>query len=225
MLRKIIIAASLAIPLTGCTSFRSTIMSRMPNDQFRKNSDQCTRGIPVTLKIPTHVDVKVVEEYFIVQGNTETKIPELPKPIRTVHMDTIYTPKVMTVDLVRPAAGTLDILGAQDTDGITLDPEQYFNSIQAAIDDQTIEDITASIPNISKILGRTPTEAAQVAAGGEDTQTSQLQSYKAVIAWRRFDINEPNWEFEAQAFAEQHINCQISPCAANANCPVETFVR
>ncbi|AMV33302.1 hypothetical protein VN12_14340 [Pirellula sp. SH-Sr6A] len=199
----------------GCTSYRSTIMSRLPTDQFVKNSRQCTKGVPVTLKVPTHVDVRVVEEYFIVQGGGETVIPQIGKPLRRVEMETIYTPKVLTVDFVRPAAGTLSLASDSDGNGIVLDEAGYFESIQGKIDDQTIEDLNAAIPNFKKLIGApSRKQAAEVAAKGKNTELGGWHSYDAVIAVRRFDINEPCWEQEVDAFIAEHLACQSSSCFA-----------
>ncbi len=207
----------------GCASYRSTIMSRLPNDRLRRNSDQCVKGIPVTVKIPTHVDVTINEEYFIAQGAPAdkdgdldkaiivTQIPNLGKPLRTVSLVTVYTPKVLTTNFVRPAAGTLAI-GNNDSDGITLDPDNYFATIQATIDDQTLKDITAAIPNLKTAFGLKNPLASKVAAGGEATELSGCESFNSVIAFKRFDINIPGWEEELQAFVEQHISCQQQPC-------------
>ncbi|XZE46588.1 hypothetical protein SH467x_001877 [Pirellulaceae bacterium SH467] len=200
------------IPM-GCTSYRSTIMSRLPTDQFVKNSRQCTKGVPVTLKVPTHVDVRVVEEYFIVQGGGATVIPQIGKPLRRVEMETIYTPKVLTVDFVRPAAGTLSLASDSDGNGIVFDEAGYFESIQGKIDDQTIEDLNAAIPNFKKLIGApSRKQAAEVAAKGKNTELGGWHSYDAVIAVRRFDINEPCWEQEVDAFIAEHLACQSSNC-------------
>lgn len=200
----------------GCTSYRSTIMSRLPNDQFVRNSKQCTKGVPVTLKVPTHVDVRIVEEYFIVQGGGETVIPQIGKPLRRVEMETVYTPKVLTVDFVRPAAGTLSLASDSDGNGVVLDEAGYFESIQGKIDDQTIEDLNAAIPNFKKLIG-TPSrkQALEVAAKGKNTELGGWHSYDAVVAVRRFDINEPCWEQEVDAFIAEHLACQIAHCTPN----------
>lgn len=209
--------------ITGCASYSSTIMSRLPNDRLRKNNNQCVKGIPVTVKIPTHVDAIVKEEYFVVQGrdqsadgstgsgNTVTHIPNLGKPIRSVSLETIYTPKVLTTNFVRPAAGTL-LLGDDSKDGITLDPENYFATIQGKVDDQTLEDLNAAIPNIKKVIGLQDPVAKKVSAGGKATSLERCESFSSVVAYRRFDINEPGWEMELQTFVDSHISCQTQPC-------------
>jgi len=199
----------------GCVSYRSTIMSRTSDDRLHRNSSQCSRGIPVTLKIPTHMDVRIEEEYFITQAGDKTAIPQLSRSLRSVAMQKVYTPKVVTVDFVRPAAGTLALADGQE-DGIKMDPEGYFASIQAKIDDQTLTDITAQKDNLAKILGRGSIRSAKaVSAGGETIDAgddSAWQSYKTMIAYKRFDISEPGWETAMQDFVDQYIQCQNNPC-------------
>lgn len=213
-IHKTLLIAIFGIHLVGCTSFRSTIMSRLPNDQIVRNSCQSARGIPVTLKIPTHVDVKIVEEYFIVQANSQTAIPKLNRPLRRVELETVYTPKVMTVDFVRPAAGTISLSSDNDGNGIVLDDAGYFESIQGKIDDKTVEELTKAIPNFKKLLGPSnPRSAASVAAKGKPTETGAWHSYDSIIAYRRFDINEPCWEQSVDDF----VNEYLSECAAAIN--------
>jgi len=199
----------------GCVSYRSTIMSRTPDDRLHRNSNQCTRGIPVTLKIPTHMDVRIEEEYFITQAGDKTAIPQLSRSLRSVAMQKVYTPKVVTVDFVRPGAGTLALADGQE-DGIKMDPEGYFASIQAKIDDQTLTDITAQKDNLAKILGKGSIKSAKaVSAGGETIDVGNAgawQSYKTMIAYKRFDISEPGWELAMQDFVDEYIQCQNAPC-------------
>ncbi len=197
----------------GCASYRSTIMSRLPNDRMVKNSNECVRGVPVTLKIPTHVDVRVVEEYFIVQSQGETTIPKINKSLRRVEMETVYTPKVLTVNFPRPAAGTLNLVGDNDANGVILDEAGYFESIQGKIDDQTIEDLNSAIPNFKKLIAPpSAKKAAEVAAKGKNTELGGWHTYNAVIAVKRFDINTPTWEAEVDAFIGEHLYCQANLC-------------
>lgn len=167
----------------------------------------------MTLKVPTHVDVKIVEEYFIIQDKSHTAIPNINKSLRRVETHTVYTPKVMTVDFARPVAGTINIGGDGDTNGVVLDEAGYFETIQGKVDDQTFEDLNAAIPNLKKLIA-TPTayEAAETAAKGLNTKLGGWHSYQAVIALKRFDINQPCWEDEVQAFISEHLQCQEKPC-------------
>lgn len=225
MLSRAMLVATALLTSIGCTSYRSTIMSRQPNDTLAFNAQKHSRGVPVTLKVPTHVDVFIEEEYLISQskgtGQSNTQIPDLGMPMRSVRMETVYTPKVMTVDFVRPVAGTLDI-GNAYKDGIAIDDEQYFASIKGKIDDKTLSTINEQFAGITKILGITPAKAAS--AGGDESNAKGVESFRSTIAFRRFDINECNWEVEVEAFVSQHIQCQEPPCQAEVVPPAPTVI-
>ena len=208
-----LIAVWVLLSNLGCASYRSTLMTRLSTDEIVRQDHQSVRGVPVTLKIPTHVDVKIVEEYFIIQDATQTTIPKINKSLRRVETTTVYTPKVLTVDFARPLAGTLNLTGERDANGVVLDQAGYFETIQGKVDDQTFEDLNAAIPNLRKLLANPTTyEAAEVAAKGTNTKLGGWHSYQAVIALKRFDINQPCWEEEVEAFISEHLHCQEAPC-------------
>ena len=100
---------------TGCTTSRSTMLNRHEDGLFTKNCDVPTRGIPITLKVPTHLDVTIIETYYLEDRSAgETKFADLREvPMNghrnlTVETKTIETEKVFTVDWIRPAAGVLE---------------------------------------------------------------------------------------------------------------------
>ena len=54
------------VVLVGCSSFESTIINRQSNDQLTKQCNPTTtKGIPVKLKVPSHMEVKILETLFI----------------------------------------------------------------------------------------------------------------------------------------------------------------
>ncbi len=51
---------------SGCTSFRTSILQRTASGTFVENYPRrITRGIPVKLKVPTHLEVVIEEDFFI----------------------------------------------------------------------------------------------------------------------------------------------------------------
>lgn len=73
------------IAASGCTSFRSTIMNRYSNDVLRPQSETRTaRGVPVKLKVPTHMEVKIVETYYLgtVTGEPKKTLALTDKKLR-----------------------------------------------------------------------------------------------------------------------------------------------
>ena len=79
MLRKTIsftLLAFLAVA-SGCTSFRTTALRRFENDSVAKEpTNQKLKGLPVKLKIPSHVHVAIYEQQVIL-ANTDDDIKAL----------------------------------------------------------------------------------------------------------------------------------------------------
>ena len=166
-----LLAAMLAA-LTGCTSFRSTLMHRSGDGSLHR--DGCLRplrGIPVKLKVPSHLAVSIVETYQIVPGvSPGGKSTEIEKADSTDSNPTPITgqtkarPQVLTLG-EEGEPRTLEVLtkveysdqvflvdfprplaGVLDLtngkdDGITFDGEQYFAKIRGSIDDRTMQEL------------------------------------------------------------------------------------
>ncbi len=79
------------VAATGCTSFRSTIMNRYSNDVLRPQAETRTaRGVPVKLKVPTHMEVKIVETYFLGTVEGKAQPAELQLKDDTVEIKSKY---------------------------------------------------------------------------------------------------------------------------------------
>jgi hypothetical protein len=119
---------------------------------------------------------------------------------------------VFTVDLKRPAAGTLKY-------GVTFDEKsQYFKEITYKNVDETIKDITEIISS----LPTKPTKTAE--PSGKKPQepppettkkNASLEEISRTIAWKRFDIQAPDLENQIAIFVNEHLgdcgNSTISP--------------
>src|SRR3954465_10418293 len=108
MLRRTFPFAVVCILLAviGCTSMTSTMLTRDESNRFwtRKGG---LKGVPITLKVPTHVQLTVFERYFVVKDpNGHRHRMQLPYVVRDFSSDFIYTEKIFTVDYKHPAAGT-----------------------------------------------------------------------------------------------------------------------
>jgi hypothetical protein len=175
----------------------------LPDDSFVKNEPQAhTRGLPVRLKVPTHVEVVITEDFFIEKrgANSNASYQEIRltddrnNPLRITSLETnvIYTDKVFTVDFNRPAGGILDVTS-------TFDKEQYFATITATYTERTLADINTAISTLKPVLARA--SAVRLAAGA----TATLATDKREVARARFDISDCNWEEQLHAFVDQHI--------------------
>lgn len=211
MNRNIAAVGCLLLVLTsGCASFRSTMLNRLEGGMFIGNSNGTAKpdgaprhfkGIPITLKVPTHLEVFITETVYRQLDTSEPQaVWNEPLGIRiyNVRTNVIQTKQLFTVDFKRPAAGTLD-LTADMTD------EQYFEKITSKLQDDTI---TQSAGLLSTVLRATST------AGGPTDQ--QLQKLAAMdvsretrdVAYKRFDINSPTFEWDVECF----VNEQLSQC-------------
>ena len=141
---SILLLACLA-GLTGCQSFSSTMLNRLDNNSFVGNSNgtansKCGarpfKGIPIALKVPSHLDVYIDEIYYMTEDDADrAALSDALTGTRILNVRTqlIKTRKIFTVDYKRPASGTLN-LQTQFSD------EQYFKSIATALQDTTIVD-------------------------------------------------------------------------------------
>lgn len=187
---------------SGCVSYRSTIMQRNADDSFSNNPTVShTRGLPVKLKVPTHVEVTIKETFVVerVADGNQSIYREIPIVVdgREVHAQSvatrvIYTDKVFTVDFNRPAAGVLDL------SNVSFDNEQYFAKIRAEYTEQTLADIGTALRTVRPLLA-TPS-AASTKRGDPN-----LAIDERMVAQTRFDLAEPDWEMMLQAFVEQHV--------------------
>lgn len=194
---------------TGCTSISSTLLNRTESDELignsnGKNGKHCEtrpfKGVPITLRVPTHVDVAIQEKVRFRLGDGGLKRIDSSHRNLSVATDLIYTDKVFTVDVKRPAAGTSDYtmeFGTRNEDG--LDNSQYFKSLENKIVDETIKDITGAIDTVFSALPSSTDDEPQERA------VTYFHEWRTV-AWKRFDIDELDFEDQVGAFVERHLN-------------------
>ena len=168
-------------------------MNRTTNDKLNKDMHPSPKGIPITIKVPTHVDIYVYEKYFYqalpADQPTTLKQVTMSRPTLWVDVKPIETEKVITVDWKRPFSGTLEY-------GTTLGSDQYFDSINSKITDTTIKDVTAAV----KAIAATPTAAGSVKGA------TNLYEDDRVVAFKRFDLDECDVESRILEFVHSHLN-------------------
>jgi hypothetical protein len=199
----------LATVLLGCSSFSSTLLHRT-EDNCAWKQERMLHGVPITLKVPTHVRVDVAEKHFLVldqvqrkrrDGSTVTvqaihrKAAKFPLREVTYHM--IETEKVFVVDLKRPGAGTIDAKLDFDAD------DQYFDEIKTKVVDETIEQVGNLIAQVapSGLFGAPTADTA-----GEKV-SNRIKQVFTVVASNIFEIDAPDFEFQLRAFLDRHLNC------------------
>ena len=199
----------------GCSSVKSTAINRTESDVFIGNSNgkpktHCSarpfNGVPITLSVPTHLDVTIQEKIqFIVTEDEVSKDKHLkrikgPRRNFVVQRETIHTDKIFTVNPKRAAAGTSEYDMRFRNSGNS-STDQYFESITSKVEDNTIDDITGALGGIT---------AALTTPAGQDGSTAEtdnkIYTETRTVAWPRFDIDTPGFEQQVADFVNQHIN-------------------
>ncbi len=212
--------------LTGCTSMRSTMLNRSDDNSFAKNGCP-TKGVPVRVRVPTHLDLAVLETVYLEnQLKDESKGVKF-EPVKfdrrnlRVESQLVLTEKIMTVDLKRPAAGTLEYNLGFDKD------KQSLTQIESFLYDRTMRDVAnmvaALVPNASQqtvpetaskeswsgsstsAMGGTTTAAAGQPIVGTGLQNRVLPVDR-VVAYQRFDLNACDFEEQVASFLDRHLN-------------------
>lgn len=177
---------------------------RLEDNSFAGNSNGCPKffgqtrpykGVPVTLSVPTHLDVYVEETYFLGDPNFQTSdvLDEaLGGTIRNVRTDVIRTKKVFITDFKRPAAGSLDMTQ-------TFNDEQYWDSIQSTVNDQTIAESTKLLSTVLKVI------PAKATGAGDSPPAYERKT--RVVAYQRFDMNDPCFEQQVEEFVNAQLAC------------------
>ena len=177
----------------GCTTIRSTVVNRTANDCYHENFEHPVAGIPITLKVPTHVDIRIIETSYHENISVTDDVIDL-RPVKTrrnlaVDATPVETEKVFTVDFKRPFSGSLAY-------GAEIGDDQFFDKISGEIVDSTITDVANAI-SIIPSLGALPTSA---------DSTKNVMTTKRVVAWKRFDINSCTYENDVLGFVSSHLN-------------------
>ncbi|MCY2982683.1 MAG: hypothetical protein NTY15_03505 [Planctomycetota bacterium] len=174
------------------------------------------KGVPVTVRVPTHVDIAVNESLFF-------NMPEMT-PVclsaRNLQLTAnyVYSDKIISVDPKRPFAGTLDYnMTFQNTNSIERD-RQFFSKLNYDVKDETIKTIDNILKNVVPTLGLNQKVKSTGALGGaEESAPSNLKEIERVVAWKRFDISDQNLEADIASFVGLHMNhchsCQGQQCA------------
>ena len=181
---------------SGCVSIRSIMLHRDESNL----SWQKTRhlpGVPITLKVPTHLEVSVKEKHYLTTvkagGVERVERVKLDAPIRSVSTEFIKTEKIFTVDFKRPAAGTMKLSLEMKDD------EQYFEKIQHEVEDKTIEAVSGLVKNLL------PSGFA-TASGGGSSLDNQLKEVESTVAVEVFEIDAPDFELQVSEFLRCHLN-------------------
>ena len=200
----VLCAISLLVSLVGCASIGSTLLSRDESNSWWTRY-RCLRGVPITLKVPTHVKIYIYEKHILqtvnVGGVRKTQRVKLPFPIRDFAQEFIFDEKIFTVDFKRPAAGAYNL-------DINMTQDQYIQSVKHDVTDDTIARVGDLIDKIAPDLFKFPSPS------GDDTDINpvakfgnvELPEIKSVVAVGIFEIDAPDFEHQLTEFINCHLN-------------------
>ena len=88
--------------LAGCSSFGTQPLDRMDNDTICVNPEKPLKGIPVSIPVPSHLELRIIETTFWEQKVNNGRPTLVPlrscRPTRRVQHDVCRTEKVFLVD-------------------------------------------------------------------------------------------------------------------------------
>jgi len=219
-MRLAIILILFTVP--GCSSFRTTAVDRSENDCLVANPTCPLKGIPVALRVPTHLELRVIESAYWEKRNQPGAKPTLVPlstchPTRTVTHRICETEKIFLVDPVRPGAGTMNYgFTFQSNSGTEAGKgaagKGYLQNVQYRIDDQTIQQSADLFSNSIGLITALQTAAANRA----NLNTANLITTERAVAYARFDINSASFEHDVSTFLDCHVNLAHE---ANSICP------
>jgi hypothetical protein len=166
------------------------------------------RGIPVKIKVRTHVDVYVKEKYALARVGgpksnqwEEKSLFSHEQPLRLLFVETkeIKSDQVVITDFKRPASGTI---------GLTMDfdDQNYFKNVGSTVNDSTITDSTALLTTV--LTGTGIFKSSLAGERNETVDTGSLLWKERVVAYQRFDINAADFEQQMEDF----LNCHLNDC-------------
>lgn len=186
----------------GCTSITSRLLERdAMNSKWAKPTH--LKGIPITLKVPTHVKLYVFDVHFIaartVAGQTEVVPVELDVPIRDFSSDFIYTEKIFTVDFKRPAGGSSNLR-------LDMSDDQYIQKLQHDITDTTIANVTGQLKELLPTGGLSAFKKRPKAVTASLAAKPAPSPIKTLVAVGVFEVDAPDFEVRMRDFLNCHIN-------------------
>lgn len=183
--------------LSGCKSSTSTMFTR---DECNTgwNKFEKVDGIPITLKVPTHLKLYVYETHYLESDDLGNNVKKygyvrLPVTIRDFAHELVYSEKIVMVDFKRPAAGAFNL-------EVDLTDDQYLKKIQHDVTDNTLNEVNGILNTLGGANSIFKNSSLQ------PTSTESLKEIKSVVAVGMFEIDAPDFELQVQEFLNCHIN-------------------
>lgn len=223
-MRCCITAALLLALSTGCGSIKTTAYDRLEDDTLIANPDQHLKGVPVTLKVPTHLKLTIEEKTFWRVEGSELIPVSTCRATRDVTPEVQYTEKIFLVDPVKPAAGSSEY-GFIFKGGKNYSGKGQLEGLDYKITDTTITESAELLKKSLSFVNAFPRSTLASPTGfgvGNDKITSlDVIQTTRVVAWNQFDINSEYFEEDVMGFLDLHLN--EKPCKPDR--PVKSICK
>jgi hypothetical protein len=184
------------------------VLDRTPDHQLVENPDQPLKGMPVMLRVPSHLDVTVSQIHtWVKQGVERPTHVEGGRPQFDVDCKLIEIEKMFVVDPLRPLSGDQEY-----GFGFYQPSAEYPAVHQGQLKSMAYKSVDTSIKDVAALAGAVIQRArlASTDSGGNTglnpTEDSPVFTTSHVVAFRRFDINEPDFEESLRAFLSETVN-------------------
>lgn len=207
----------------GCSSIRSSMWTRAEDESLHPDPCQNLCGIPVMLKVPSHIEVKVIETLYAAHdpGTGVLEVVRLRRPDLSVYPTLKYTEKMFLIDPVRVASGTgaygfgfspgekqKEILPDDSSTAGASSGHGYLHSANYIANDQTIANAGKLVQAVLNFPGVRGT-------GAPTPGNLNLVTIDRVVAFRRFDLAAADCDAQVFAFLEDRVNhchlCNYTP--------------
>ncbi len=188
----------------GCNSIKTTPLDRQEGGHLCVAHEAPLQGLPVMLRVPTHLDVTIEEvKYWYPNNGVLAEVESDGSASNTgrhVITKVAETEKMFLVDPKRVASGT-GIYGfsfAEASPG-----KGYLSGTSYEAVDTTISESAALVRGLAK--------AFATSDSNDDTAESGLITTTRTVAFRKFDLNSPTIEDDVRSFCHLYLNgCQGS---------------
>ncbi len=183
----------------GCASVESTMVTRDETNQYWERHN-CLNGIPITIKVPTHLKLYVFHKHYIEPENVGANNRadnyvelDVGVVVRDFAQEFMYTEQVFFVDFKRPASGSSNLR-------VKMTDQQYIDAIQHDITDTTISDVRGLV------AAAQGTEKVDAKTVSDETKPTDVIPIRSLVAVGIFEIAAPDFEHKVRAFMDCHVN-------------------
>ncbi len=203
-----LVLLGLSMAILGCNSVRTTFLRQNECGQLYKSPEHHLKGVPVMFKVPTHVEVKIMQTdvwKIEAEDSGPKKLVHVPAATsRKAATQTIQTEQMLLVDPKRPASGTGEFGFAYDPDGYGVLQSANYKAV-----DSTLKDSASLVTTALSTFGALSSVGDKT---GVASNNGNLVTAERTIAYRRFPINQST-DAEIEQFVGQYINiCSTDEC-------------